>query len=93
MEEREWKYSKADGGLLFIFQGQWWQSNSPSPKCNQRVDSWDNDIVAADQLNHCSQRPWNSNDINDSSNDTDNADDANNARQCTDDKAKAKSDI
>ena len=52
---REFATSEADGGPPLICQGLCWQSSSP-PRCNRRVDSWDDDSVTSDQPNLCSQR-------------------------------------
>ena len=90
---REYKQNEADGGPPVICQGHHWQNSSPLPQCNQR-NSWDFESVATDQSNHCGQRPWNSNDTNESSNDDDNSSrdayDADNARRYADNAAKAK---
>ena len=76
---REFAPSEADGGPPLICQGLCWQSSSP-PRCNRRVDSWDDDSVTADQSNLCGQRT--------SINAVDDAEDTNNDAA----KAKAKAD-
>jgi hypothetical protein len=84
---REWKSSKADGGPPLICQGHRWQI-SPPPRCYQRVDSCNNNSVAADQSNLCGQRT--SINANNAKDTEDAAKDADNARRYADNAAKAK---